>query len=62
MKGTTIPSKVEEVIMFAQQLDELQHELRTDLLKAQDHMQIHANKHRRPLVFQVGDMVNLKQP
>nr|KYP55801.1 Retrotransposable element Tf2 [Cajanus cajan] len=60
LKGTTIPSKVEEVNQLVCQCDELLVELRSNLLKAQDQMGAHANKHRKDVEYQEGEWVYLK--
>ncbi|KAK7279402.1 hypothetical protein RJT34_24453 [Clitoria ternatea] len=52
LKGTTIPSKIEQVNQLQEQRDEILKELRNNLCKAQDQNRLQANKHRRDVVFQ----------
>lgn len=54
LKGTTVPSAVEEVNRLTQDRDMLLQ------LKAHDKMCQHANKHRREVTFVVGNSVYLK--
>lgn len=60
LKGTTVPSWVDEVNKLTQQRDELLEDLRSNLLKAQDQMWDHANKRRRQVEYSEGDWVYLK--
>jgi hypothetical protein len=60
VKGTTIPSSVEEVNKLTEERDTILHDLRSNLLKAQDQMRTQANKHRRDISYVVGDWVYLK--
>lgn len=60
LKGTTVPSRVDEVNKLTQQRDELLEDLRSNLLKAQDQMWDHANKRRRQVEYSEGDWVYLK--
>lgn len=55
-----IPSRMEEVSQLVAQRDELLTDLRENLLKSQDFMRKHANKHRREVVFAENDWVFLK--
>lgn len=61
LKGTTIPSKIDDVNDLQEGRDALEADLRANLLKSQDMMRKCANKHRRDVDFQIGDMVFLKQ-
>ena len=53
LKGTTIPSAVEEVNKLTADRDNTLTELKANLLKAQDRMRTQANQHRREVEFQV---------
>lgn len=60
LKGTTVPSAVEEVTRLTQERDTILHDLNSNLVKAQNQMQIQVNKHHRDISFDVGDWVYLK--
>lgn len=60
LHGTTIPSKLEAVNVLQADRDELLGDLRANLLKSQDMMRKYANKSRRDVEYQVGDLVYLK--
>lgn len=45
---------------LTQERDTILHDLNSNLVKAQNQMQIQANKHRRDISFDVGDWVYLK--
>lgn len=60
IRGTTIPSSVDEVNRITAERDTIPHDLRSNLLKAQDQMRTQANKHRREVSYVVGDCVYLK--
>lgn len=53
-------SSVEEVNRLTAQRNYMLEEMREQLLKAQNRMRVQANKHRREVEYQVGDMVHLK--
>ena len=60
LKGTTIPSAIEEVNQLTTARDNMLAELKRNLLRAQDRMRAQANQHRREVEFQVGEWVYLK--
>jgi len=60
IKGTTIPLSMDEVNRITEERDTILHDLRSNLLKAQDQMRTQANKHRREVSYVVGDWVYLK--
>ncbi|KAJ1410955.1 Chromo-like domain superfamily [Sesbania bispinosa] len=60
LKGTTIPSAVEEVNKLTEERDVMLHDLKANLVKAQDQMKRFADKHRRDIHFEEGDWVYLK--
>lgn len=59
-QGSSIPSNMEEFNRLTADKDELLSDLRANLLKSLDSMRQVANKHRREVVFQLGDWVYLK--
>ena len=60
LKGTSVPLAIEEANGLTQDRDSLLDQLRTNFLKAQDQMQVYANKHRRDVNLVVDDWVYLK--
>ena len=60
LKGSTIPSRLEEVNKLTIAWDKLLATLRENLLKSQDIMRTNANKRRRDIEYAVGDWVFLK--
>jgi hypothetical protein len=50
-------SAVEEVTKLTAKRNEMIKIMRDQLLKAQDRMRVQANKHRREVEYQVGEMV-----
>lgn len=60
LQGTTIPSNIAAVNELQEGRDELIADLRANLLKSQDMMRTYANKHRRDVEYQIGDLVYLK--
>jgi hypothetical protein len=60
IRGDVSLSAVDEVNKLTAERNEMIKEMRDQLLKAQDQMRVQANKHRREVEYQVGDMVYLK--
>ena len=60
LKGSTIPSRLEEVNKLTIVQNELLATLRENLLKSQDIMQANANKCHRDIEYAVGNWVFLK--
>ncbi|CAJ2679805.1 unnamed protein product [Trifolium pratense] len=60
VRGDVQLSAVEEVNKLTAERNEMIREMKDQLLKAQDQMRVQANKHRREVDYQVGDMVYLK--
>jgi hypothetical protein len=60
IKGDVSLSAVEEVNKLTAERNVMLREMQEQLLKAQDQMRAQANKHRREVEYQVGDMVYLK--
>ncbi|KAI5444317.1 hypothetical protein KIW84_012811 [Lathyrus oleraceus] len=59
-QGSTIPSVVEEVNVLTQERDQMLHELKSNLVKAQVQMKTYADQSRRPVTLSTGDWVYLK--
>lgn len=57
LKGTAIPSALEEINQMVAEHDALLAELCTNLLKAHNHMKSQADKHHRVVQYQVGEWV-----
>ena len=55
LKGFTIPSVVEEVNVLTQERDQMLHELKTNIVKAQVQMKTYADQSRRPITLSTGD-------
>jgi len=60
LKGSIIPSYLEEVNKLTIAQDELLATLRENLLKSQDIMRVNANKCRRDIEYAIGDWAFLK--
>lgn len=60
VKGDVSLSAVEEVNKLTAERNAMLKEMQEQLLRAQDVMRTQANKHRREVVYQIGDMVYLK--
>lgn len=60
LRGTTIPSAVEEVNQLTQERDQILHDLKDNLTKAQVQMKAYADRSRRAVTLSVGDWVYLK--
>lgn len=60
LKGTTIPSSVEEVNQMTADRDTILQDLKTNLVKAHNQMKSYADKHRREVSYAMGDWVYLK--
>jgi hypothetical protein len=60
VRGDVQLSAVDEVNKLTAERNEMLREMKDQLLKAQDKMRMQANKHRREVEYQVGDMVYLK--
>lgn len=60
LKGTTIPSLVEEVNVLTDERDQILHDLKQNLVKTQEQMKAYADKSRRSVNFTNGDWVYLK--
>lgn len=60
LRGTTIPSVVEEVNQLTQERDQILHDLKDNLTKAQVQMKAYADRSRHAVTFSVGDWVYLK--
>ncbi|PNX76538.1 hypothetical protein L195_g032490, partial [Trifolium pratense] len=60
VKGNESLSAIEEVNRLTAERNVVLEELKDQLLKAQDKMRTQANKHRREVAYEVGDMVYLK--
>ncbi|XP_058756529.1 uncharacterized protein LOC131629765 [Vicia villosa] len=60
IRGDTPPSVVDEVNKLTAERNIMIKELKDQLCKAQDVMKTQANKHRREVEYEVGDMVFLK--
>ncbi|GAU45214.1 hypothetical protein TSUD_244190 [Trifolium subterraneum] len=60
IRGDVGLSAVEEVNKLTAEKNVMLREMQEQLLKAQDQMRAQANKHRREVEYQVGDMVYLK--
>lgn len=60
LKGTTVPSVVEEVNRLTSERDTILHDLNTNQVKAQNQMKIYVDKARRSVTYSVGDGVYLK--
>ncbi|KAJ1387433.1 Retrotransposable element Tf2 [Sesbania bispinosa] len=57
---TLTPAVVEEVNRLTEERDVMLHDLKANLVKAQDQMRKYADKHRRDIHFEEGDWVYLK--
>jgi hypothetical protein len=60
LKGSTIPSAVEEVHVLTQERNQMLHELKSNIVKAQVQMKTYADQSRRPVTLSTGDWVYLK--
>lgn len=60
LKGATISSVVEEVNLMTHEWDQLLHNLKGNLVKAQNQMKKYADQSRCPISLFVGDWVYLK--
>lgn len=60
IRGDAHDSAVEEVNHPTAKRNDMLRELKEHLVKAQDNMRVQANKHRRAVEYQLGDMVYLK--
>ena len=60
LRGTIIPSAVEEVNQLTQERDQILHDLKDNLTKAQVQMKAYADRSRRAVTLFVGDWVYLK--
>ncbi|PNY04175.1 hypothetical protein L195_g000590 [Trifolium pratense] len=60
IKGDMTHSAVEEVNRLIAEKNDMPREMQEQLLKAQDVMRAQANKHRRDVEYEVGDMVYLE--
>lgn len=60
LKGTTIPSSVEELNQMTVDRATILNDLKANLVKAQNQMKAYADKNRREVSYAVGDWVYLK--
>lgn len=60
LKGTTIPSLLEEVNELTQERDYMLHALKSNLVEAQAQMKASADQSRRPVTLSIGDWDYLK--
>ncbi|KAI5435142.1 hypothetical protein KIW84_021827 [Lathyrus oleraceus] len=58
--GSTIPSIVEEVNVLTQERDQMLHELKSNIVKAQVQMKTYKDQSRRPITLSTGDWVYLR--
>lgn len=55
LKGSTIPSVVEEVNVLTQERDQMLHELKSNIVKSQVQMKTYADHSRRLVTLSIGD-------
>jgi len=60
LRGTTIPSRIEEINPHTQQRDSLLKELRENLLKAQDQIKRYVDRHRQDVELEVRNCNHIK--
>lgn len=60
LRGTTIPSAVEEVNLLTQEREQFLHDIKNNFVKTQVQMKTYADQSRRPVTLDVSDWVYLK--